>query len=143
MKIGVPKETVADERRVALVPDIVRRLTGAGHDVVIEAGAGDGAGVPDDDYTDAGAQIGDPWSAQVIARVAPSPPGSLTADHVLIGFLAPLTDGAGIEAVAQTGATAFAMEAIPRISRAQSMDALSSQATVAGYRAVLIASQEL
>jgi NAD(P) transhydrogenase subunit alpha len=143
MRIGVPKETAPDERRVALVPDIVRRLTGAGHEVVIEAGAGAGAGVPDQDYTDAGAQIGDPWGAQVIARVAPSPPGSLTADHVLIGFLAPLTDGKGIAAVAQTRATAFAMEAIPRISRAQSMDALSSQATVAGYRAALIASQEL
>ena len=143
MRIGVPKETGADERRVALVPDIVRRLTGSGHEVIVEAGAGAGAGVPDDDFTDAGAQIGDPFGAQVIARVAPSPPGDLTGDHVLIGFLAPLTDGQGIRAVAETGATAFAMEAIPRISRAQSMDALSSQATVAGYRAVLIASQEL
>jgi H+-translocating NAD(P) transhydrogenase subunit alpha len=143
MKIGVPKETAADERRVALVPDIVRRLTGAGHDVVIEAGAGAGAEVPDDDYTEAGAQVGDPWSAEVIVRVAPSEPAGLTSEHVLIGFLAPLTDGRGIAAVAQTGATAFAMEAIPRISRAQSMDALSSQATVAGYRATLIASQEL
>ena len=143
MRIGVPKETGADERRVALVPDIVRRLTGGGHEVIVEAGAGAGAGVPDDDFTDAGAQIGDPFGAQVIARVAPSPPGDLTGDHVLIGFLAPLTDGDGIKAVARTGATAFAMEAIPRISRAQSMDALSSQATVAGYRAVLIASQEL
>jgi H+-translocating NAD(P) transhydrogenase subunit alpha len=143
MKIGVPKETAAGERRVALVPDIVRRLGGAGHEVVIEAGAGAGAGVPDSDYTNAGGEIGDPWSAQVIARVAPSPPGGLTADHVLIGFLAPLTDGQGVAAVAQTGATAFAMEAIPRISRAQSMDALSSQATVAGYRAALIAGQEL
>jgi NAD(P) transhydrogenase subunit alpha len=143
MKIGVPKETAADERRVALVPDVVRRLTGAGHEVVIEAGAGAGAVVPDGDYTDAGAQVGDPWSAQVIARVAPSEPAGLRSEHVLIGFLAPLTDGKGVAAVAQTGATAFAMEAIPRISRAQSMDALSSQATVAGYRAVLIASQEL
>jgi H+-translocating NAD(P) transhydrogenase subunit alpha len=143
MKIGVPKETAADERRVALVPDIVRRLTGAGHDVVIEAGTGAGAEVPDDDYTEAGAQVGDPWSAEVIVRVAPSEPAGLTSEHVLIGFLAPLTDGKGIAAVAQTGATAFAMEAIPRISRAQSMDALSSQATVAGYRATLIASQEL
>ena len=143
MRIGVPKETGADERRVGLVPDIVRRLTGSGHAVIVEAGAGAGAGVPDDDFTDAGAQIGDPFGAQVIARVAPSPPGDLTGDHVLIGFLAPLTDGDGIKAVARTGATAFAMEAIPRISRAQSMDALSSQATVAGYRAVLIASQEL
>jgi H+-translocating NAD(P) transhydrogenase subunit alpha len=99
--------------------------------------------VLDEDFTAAGAEIGDPWRAQVIARVAPSPPGGLTAEHVLIGFMAPLTDREGVAAVAATGATAFAMEAIPRISRAQSMDALSSQATVAGYRAVLIASQEL
>ncbi len=111
--------------------------------MVIEPGAGTAAGVLDEDFTAAGAEIGDPWSAQVIARVAPSPPGGLTAEHVLIGFMAPLTDREGVAAVAATGATAFAMEAIPRISRAQSMDALSSQATVAGYRAVLIASQEL
>jgi NAD(P) transhydrogenase subunit alpha len=143
MRIGVPTETHADERRVALVPDVVRRLSGAGHEVVIEAGAGGGAGVPDDDYTAAGGEIGDPWGAEVIARVAPQPPDKLRSEHVLIGFLAPLTDGEGIRALAGTGATAFAMEAIPRISRAQSMDALSSQATVAGYRSVLIASQEL
>ena len=79
----------------------------------------------------------------MIARVAPSEPAGLTGEHVLIGFLAPLTDGEGVAAIARTGATAFAMEAIPRISRAQSMDALSSQATVAGYRSVLIAAQEL
>jgi NAD(P) transhydrogenase subunit alpha len=143
MKIGVPKETNAGERRVALVPDVVKRLTAQDHEVVIEAGAGLQAGVPDDDYTEAGATIGDPFTAEVIARVAPQPPGELTKSHVLVGFLAPLTDGANISAIAQTGATAFAMEAIPRISRAQSMDALSSQATVAGYRSVLIASQEL
>ncbi len=143
MRIGVPKETHADERRVALVPDVVRRLSGAGHEVVIEAGAGLGAGVPDSDYTGAGGEVGDPWSAEVVARVAPQPPDGLKREHVLIGFLAPLTDGEGIKALAGTGATAFAMEAIPRISRAQSMDALSSQATVAGYRSVLIASQEL
>src|SRR5918999_4196786 len=143
MRIGVPTETHADERRVALVPDVVSRLSGAGHEVVIEAGAGRGAGVPDDDYTVAGGEIGNPWTAEVIARVAPQPPDKLRSDHVLIGFLAPLTDGDGIRALAGTGATAFAMEAIPRISRAQSMDALSSQATVAGYRAALIAAQEL
>jgi NAD(P) transhydrogenase subunit alpha len=143
MRIGVPKETAADERRVALVPDVVRRLSGSGHEVMIEPGAGGGAGVPDEAYTEAGGTVGDPWNAEVIARVAPSAPAGLTSEHVLIGFLAPLTDGAGIAAIARTGATAFAMEAIPRISRAQSMDALSSQATVAGYRAALIAAQEL
>jgi H+-translocating NAD(P) transhydrogenase subunit alpha len=143
MKIGVPKETAAGERRVALVPDVVRRLRGAGHEVVIESSAGAPAGVLDEDFAAVGAALGDPWDAEVVARVAPSEPQGLTREHVLIGFLAPLTDGDGVAAVAATGATAFAMEAIPRISRAQSMDALSSQATVAGYRAALIASQEL
>jgi NAD(P) transhydrogenase subunit alpha len=143
MRIGVPKETAEGERRVAVVPDVVRRLATAGHEVVVEPGAGAAAGVLDDDFTAAGATLGDPWGAQVIARVAPAEPGGLTPDHVLIGFLAPLTNGDGVKAIAASGATAFAMEAIPRISRAQSMDALSSQATVAGYRAVLIASQEL
>jgi H+-translocating NAD(P) transhydrogenase subunit alpha len=143
MRIGVPKETAEGERRVAVVPDVVRRLAAAGHEVVVEPGAGTAAGVLDDDFTGAGAELGDPWGAQVIARVAPVEPGGLKPEHVLIGFLAPLTNGEGVSAIAATGATAFAMEAIPRISRAQSMDALSSQATVAGYRAVLIASQEL
>ena len=143
MRIGVPKETAEGERRVAVVPDVVRRLAAAGHDVVVEPGAGTAAGVLDDDFTAAGAELGDPWSANVIARVAPTDTDRLNADHVLVGFLAPLTNGEGIKAIAATGATAFAMEAIPRISRAQSMDALSSQATVAGYRATLIAAQQL
>jgi NAD(P) transhydrogenase subunit alpha len=143
MRIGVPKETADGERRVALVPDVVRRLKTAGHEVLVESGAGNAAGFPDDEFTEAGAQIGDPWSAQVIARVAPREPGMLTGDHVLIGFLAPLTDEAGVTAIAATGATAFAMESIPRISRAQSMDALSSQATVSGYLAVIIAAGEM
>ena len=142
MRIGVPKETADGERRVALVPDVVRRLA-AQHEVVIEPGAGAGAEIPDDAFTEAGAQLGDPWSAQVIARVAPRDPGNLTKDHVLIGFLAPLTNEDGIAQIAQTGATAFAMESIPRISRAQSMDALSSQATVSGYLSVIIAAGEL
>ena len=139
----MPKETAEGERRVAAVPDIVRRLAAAGHEIVIEPGAGTAAGVLDDDFTAAGAELGDPWGAQVIARVAPTDTDKLNDGHVLIGFLAPLTNGDGIKAIAATGATAFAMEAIPRISRAQSMDALSSQATVAGYRATLIAAQEL
>jgi H+-translocating NAD(P) transhydrogenase subunit alpha len=143
MRIGVPKETAAGERRVAIVPDVVRRLTAKEHEVVIESQAGVAAGLPDEDFTAAGAQIGDPFGAEAIVRVAPAAPGGLTSSHVLIGFLAPLTNGPGVAAIANTGATAFAMEAIPRISRAQSMDALSSQATVAGYRAALIAAQEL
>jgi NAD(P) transhydrogenase subunit alpha len=144
VKVGVPKETADGERRVALTPDVVRRL-GADHEVVVESGAGENAGVTDEAFTEAGATIGDPWSADVVAKVVAPTDGEiakLTKDSVLIGFLGPLTNGAGVKAIAATGATSFAMEAIPRISRAQSMDALSSQATVAGYRAVLIAAQE-
>jgi proton-translocating NAD(P)+ transhydrogenase subunit alpha len=143
MRIGVPKETAAGERRVALVPDVVGRRKRAGHDVVIEPGAGEAASIPDDAFTAAGAELGDPWGAEVIARVAPGEPAKLAHGQVLIGFLAPLTNADGIAAIAKTGATAFAMEAIPRISRAQSMDALSSQATVAGYLSVVIAAGEL
>jgi H+-translocating NAD(P) transhydrogenase subunit alpha len=143
MRIGVPKETAEGERRVALVPDVVRRLKSAGHDVVIEPGAGVPADLPDEEYTEAGAELGDPWGAEVIARVAPKDPGDLSEDQVLIGFLAPLTNADGISAIAHTGATAFAMESIPRISRAQSMDALSSQATVSGYLSVIIAAGEM
>jgi NAD(P) transhydrogenase subunit alpha len=145
MRIGVPQETADGERRVALVPDVVRRLAKAGHTVVVEPGAGVAAGAPDEAYADAGADLGDPWGADVLAKVAPpsdEEAGRLRRDGVLIGFLAPLTNGPGVAAVARSGATAFAMEAIPRISRAQSMDALSSQATVSGYRAVLIAASE-
>ena len=144
MRVGVPKETAEGERRVALSPDVVRRL-GKDHEVVVEAGAGAAAGVPDEHYTEAGATIGDPWGADVVAKVvAPTEAetSKLGKESVLIGFLGPLTNGPGIKAIAATGATSFAMEAIPRISRAQSMDALSSQATVAGYRAVLIAASE-
>jgi NAD(P) transhydrogenase subunit alpha len=149
VKVGVPKEQAEGERRVALVPDVVRRMAAAGHEVLVEAGAGEAAGVLDPAFAEAGATIApaaDVWGADVVAKVV-APAGAelerLKPDSVLIGFLAPLTNGAGVKAIAATGATAFAMESIPRISRAQSMDALSSQATVAGYRAVLIASQEL
>ena len=146
MKVGVPKETVEGERRVALVPDTVRKLVKQGHEVLLERGAGDQAGIPDELFEEAGATLGDgAWDADVVVKVAPPEEGevgSLKSDSVLVGFLAPLTNGDGNKAIAKTGATAFAMEAIPRISRAQSMDALSSQATVSGYRAVLIAAQE-
>ena len=147
MKIGVPKETASGERRVALVPEVVRKLVAGGHTVVVEPGAGDAAGIPDAAFSDAGAELaGGAWEADLIAKVAPpsaEETGRLKPGSVLVGFLAPLTNGDGTRAIAATGATTFAMEAIPRISRAQSMDALSSQATVNGYRAVLIASQEM
>jgi proton-translocating NAD(P)+ transhydrogenase subunit alpha len=146
LRIGVPTETAPGERRVALVPDIVRKLRDAGHDVTIEPGAGENAGLPDSLFTDVGATIGDPWGAEAVLKVvSPSAEesGKLAQGAVLIGFLAPLTDPEGIERLAQHGVTAFAMEKIPRISRAQSMDALSSQATVSGYLAVLTAADSL
>jgi NAD(P) transhydrogenase subunit alpha len=145
MKIGVPKETVEGERRVALVPEVIRKLTGD-HEVVIESGAGEAAGLADGLFEDAGATIGSPWEADVVVKVAAPTSeevSKLGSDSVLIGFLQPLTNGEGTKALADAGVTSFAMEAIPRISRAQSMDALSSQATVGGYLAVLIAAQEL
>jgi NAD(P) transhydrogenase subunit alpha len=145
MKIAVPKETAAGERRVALVPDVVRKLTGSGHEVLVQAGAGEAAMIPDSLYEEAGARIAaDPaeaWNADVVVKVAPPEDdeiGRLKGDSVLIGFLSPLTNPDRVRALAATGATAFALEAVPRISRAQSMDALSSQSNVAGYRAALL-----
>jgi H+-translocating NAD(P) transhydrogenase subunit alpha len=146
VRIGVPCETASGERRVALVPDVVRRLAAGEHEVVLEPGAGAAAGAPDAAYEAAGAVLGDAWGEEVIVKVAaPSEEEAarLGPSTILVGFLGPLTNGAGIRAIAASGATALAMEAIPRISRAQSMDALSSQATVAGYRAVLIAAGEM
>jgi proton-translocating NAD(P)+ transhydrogenase subunit alpha len=131
---------------VALVPEIVRKLAASGHEVVVEAGAGENAGLPDALFTEAGATIGDPYEADAIVRVvAPSAEDAarLQQGKVVIGFLAPLTDPEGIQRLAERGVAAFAMEKIPRISRAQSMDALSSQATVSGYLAVLTAAEEL
>ncbi len=144
MNVGVPKETAADERRVALVPDVVRKLTGAGHGVTVESGAGEQALIPDALFTAAGATIGDPWDADVVVKVAPPTADEAAKLHkgqVLVGFLAPRTNPEVQQELAKAGATAFAMEAIPRISRAQSMDALSSQANVGGYRAALLGAQ--
>jgi NAD(P) transhydrogenase subunit alpha len=142
--VGVPTENGAGERRVALVPEVVKRLGARAIEVVVEAGAGDGALIPDALYTDAGASVGDPWSADVVVKVAPPDDdeiGRLGRGGVLIGFLAPRTQPATLDALADAGVTAFAMEAIPRISRAQSMDALSSQANVAGYKAALLGAE--
>ena len=145
MRLGVPKETASGERRVALVPETIGRL-GEGIDVVVEAGAGEAASFGDDAYTEAGATIGDPWSAEVVAKVAPPSAGEaarLGEGQVLIAFLQPLTDAAGIERLSSAGVYGFALESVPRITRAQSMDALSSQATVAGYKAALVAADRL
>jgi NAD(P) transhydrogenase subunit alpha len=144
--VGVTRETAAGERRVALVPESVARLAGAGHELVLEAGAGAAASFPDAAYVGEGARIGDPWHADVVAKVQkPSRDeiGRLRDGGVLVGFLQPLTDREGVERLAAAGVAGFALESIPRITRAQSMDALSSQATVAGYKAALIAAQHL
>jgi proton-translocating NAD(P)+ transhydrogenase subunit alpha len=146
MNVSVPKETAAGERRVALVPEVVDRLAKSGIEVVVEAGAGAGAHQPDSAYESAGATIGDGYSGDVVAKVAPPSTeeiGRLRRGGVLVGFLQPLTAADTVRALADAEVTSFAMEAIPRISRAQSMDALSSQATVTGYLAALIAAEEL
>jgi H+-translocating NAD(P) transhydrogenase subunit alpha len=157
MQIGVPKETVDRERRVALVPEIAGKLAGGpgeeggeAVEVVVQRGAGDAALIPDQLYEEAGAQLVDDaasaFSADVVVKVAPptvEETGLLRAGSVLIAFLQPLTNGEGVRALAQARVTAFGLEAIPRISRAQSMDALSSQSNVSGYRAALIGAQEL
>jgi NAD(P) transhydrogenase subunit alpha len=143
VKIGVPKETAAGERRVALVPEVVRKLVQAEHEVIVESGAGLESAMSDEQYTTAGATIGDPYAAELIVKVAPpsdAEAAKLGSGTTLVCFLNPLGNPDGLK---RFQGTALAMEMIPRISRAQSMDALSSQATVSGYKAVLIAADEL
>src|SRR5579872_2178631 len=150
MIIAVPKESAQAERRVALVPDTVARLVKAGHTVRIERGAGTSAGFLDGAYTEAGAtvversalfagtdlvvQIGRPTEAEIAAI----PEGT-----ALIGLLAPLGDPHYVEALAARKLRALSMDAIPRITRAQSMDVLSSQSNIAGYKAVILAAEYL
>jgi NAD(P) transhydrogenase subunit alpha len=149
MRIGVPKETAEREKRVALVPEVVRKLSDKGHTVQVERGAGEAALIPDTAFTDVGAELVDAstaFGADVVVKVAiPSEEeaGRLASGTTYIGFLGPLTNPDGIKKLADAGVTAFAMESIPRISRAQSMDALSSQANVGGYRAAMIGAMEL
>jgi NAD(P) transhydrogenase subunit alpha len=145
MRVGILKETVAGERRVALVPETIGRLA-EGIDVIVEAGAGVAAGFSDEGYREAGATIGDPWQADVVAKVAAptaDEAGQLRDGQALIAFLSPLTDTEGIERLRARGVHGFALESVPRITRAQPMDALSSQATVSGYKAVLVAADHL
>ncbi len=148
MKIGVPKESAEGERRVALIPDVAASLAKQELDVAVESGAGETAGHPDSEYSDADASVGsadDAWGADVVAKVAVPTTGEigrLRSGQVFVGFLAPLSSGETNRALADAGVTSFAMEAIPRITRAQSMDALSSQANVAGYAAGLLAARE-
>jgi NAD(P) transhydrogenase subunit alpha len=148
MRIGVPKESAEGERRVALIPDVVESLRKSELDVSVESGAGEGAGHPDEEYSEAGADVDgadSAWGAEIVLRVAvPSGEeiGKLSEGQILIGHLAPLTSPETTRALAKAGVTSFAMESIPRITRAQSMDALSSQANVAGYAAALLAARE-
>ena len=146
MRVGIPRETTQGERRVALVPESVGKLAANGFEFVVEQGAGAAASFPDAAYTDAGATLGDPWEADGVVKVRkPSADerGRLRSGQMLIGFLEPLSDQAGVEALDTAGVTAFALESVPRITRAQPMDALSSQATVGGYKAALLAAEHL
>jgi NAD(P) transhydrogenase subunit alpha len=140
-------ETAPGETRVALVPEVVRRLAGRDLEVRVAPGAGARALIPDAAFAEAGAELTeDVWSADVVLKVAaPSDEevARLGAGSVLVGFLNPLGAPGHAKALADAGVTAFAMEAIPRISRAQSMDALSSQSNVAGLKAVILAAEEL
>ena len=150
MRVAVPRETAPGERRVALVPETVSKLRDAGFEIRVERGAGDAAGFSNQRYAEAGAELVDAGSlyaeADGVARVGkPSAEdtAAMASGTVLIGFLEPLTDVEGIARLRERGVVAFAMESIPRITRAQSMDALSSQATVAGYKAVLLAADRV
>lgn len=151
MLLAVPRETASQERRVALVPETVARFVKSGVAVRVQRGAGDAAAFPDELYRDAGATLVDDVrelasgagvvigvgrpNAELLAAIAP--------DTILVGFLNPLGDPAYVDALASSGVTALAMERIPRITRAQSMDALSSQSNIAGYKAVLLAAATL
>lgn len=149
LQIGVPAETAAGERRVALVPDVVKRLTQQGMSVRVERGAGAGAFITDAEYEAAGAQIvtrEEAWASDLVVHVQPPSEEEialLRSGSVYIGFLSPLDRPEVVEKLARQGVTALAMELVPRISRAQKMDALSAMAAVAGYKAVLIAANLL
>ena len=147
MKVGVARESAAGERRVALVPEVLGKLTAAGLEILVEAGAGAGAAIPDQAYADAGATVvgtDDLYAAaDVILRVQ-KPSGAeaarLRSGQAVVGLLQPLLDPGLMKTLAAAGVTAISLDAIPRtLSRAQTMDALSSQANVGGYKAVLIA----
>ena len=147
MRIAVPKEIRDGEKRVALVPDIINKLTRLGYEVSIESGAGTHSQATDEDFKSAGASVvnGDVLKdADVVLSVSPLTPAqmaSLKKGALTISFLSPVTAVDSIEAAASAGVTAFSLELVPRISRAQSMDALTSQALCAGYRAVLVGAE--
>jgi NAD(P) transhydrogenase subunit alpha len=147
MRVCVPKEIREGEKRVALVPDVISKLTKLGYEVAIESGAGIHSQAPDDHYRSAGASVvsGDVLSgADVVLSVQPLTPaqmGALKKGAVTISFLSPTMSVDSIDAAVTAGVTSFSLELVPRISRAQSMDALSSQALCAGYRAALVGAE--
>jgi len=151
VRVAAPKELTHDERRVALVPDTATKLIGAKLDVAIQAGAGAGAFISDNAYEKAGVRLvthaadllKDADAVLKVQAPMPSEVELLHKDAVLISFLQPATQGDIVKALARKGVTAFSLELLPRISRAQSMDALSSQASAAGYKAVLMAGERL
>lgn len=149
MKLGIPRERREGERRVAATPETVKQLSGMGLEVLIETGAGEAAGYPDAEYRTAGAHTAnelDLAQLDILAHVRPLHPdtvGSLKQGAVTVGLASPSSELPTVEALADAGITSFALELVPRISRAQSMDALSSQALVAGYRCVLEAAIRL
>ncbi len=149
MKVGVPRETLPGERRVALVPDVLGRLKAAGVDVIVERGAGVAASFPDAAYEEAGASVAsrDDVYAQAdciakVQRPTAEEAANLRGGQVLVALLSPLTEPAAMADLASRGVTAISLDAIPRtLSRAQSMDVLSSQANIGGYKAVLVAAE--
>ena len=151
MKVATPKELTHDERRVALVPDTAARLIASSLEVAVQAGAGESAFIPDDAYEKAGVKLvthaadllKDANAVLKVQAPMPSEVELLAKGSVLISFLQPATQGDIVKALARRGVTAFSLELLPRISRAQSMDALSSQASAAGYKAVLMAGEHL
>jgi proton-translocating NAD(P)+ transhydrogenase subunit alpha len=150
MRVAVPKETAPGERRVALVPETVSKLRESGFESRVEHGAGEATGFRDGDYEAAGAELveGGALPSGADALVCVAAPAAELVDRlapgtVVVGFLEPLTDAAGIARLRERELVGFAMESIPRITRAQSMDALSSQATVSGYKAVLLAADRV
>src|SRR2546423_11912794 len=149
MKVGVPRETVPGERRVALIPEAVGKLTKAGTEVVVESGAGLGSGHDDEAYRKAGASIADRNAAfggdRVVKVQKPSTDevGMLREGAALIATLQPLTNAELVRALAGRRTTSVSMDAIPRVTRAQPMDSLSSQSNIAGYKAVLMAANAL
>jgi NAD(P) transhydrogenase subunit alpha len=150
MRVGVPTELAPSEHRVALTPDAVTRLVAAGFEILVETGAGAGASLPDDAYREAGATIASATDVFAradiivhIGRIGQDEVARLRPGQVVIGYVWPLIDADLVESLAAAGVTAFGMESVPRVTRAQRMDALSSQATVSGYKAVIIAAERL